>query len=148
MRRYVGKRAEARPGKARRYIRPYMRLEERVTSVDVVLLPRRQEKMIGKNIRAFLGRHGNVSLILRPSILKPGPATVSVLHIVVDPSGRLKHYGLKGLRGWSLNDLDKIELPVEFDLILGRPVKHKKPKNNIDKWPRPGEAAGGTRGAG
>lgn len=118
-RRYV-RRTSRRPPRGRRvYIRLWMRLE-RITSVDVVRLSRRQEKMLGRDIRAFLGRYGDVSLILRSSVLDPDPVTVSVLHIAIDPGGGIRHYGLKGLRGWDLKNLDKVELPAEFDLLLGR----------------------------
>ena len=123
MKRYKRRTGARRPPRGRIYLRPYMGLEERITSVDAVRLSRRQEKMLGRDIRAFLGRHGDVSLILRPSVLDPDPVTVSVLHIAIDSSGGVRHYGLKGLRGWDLKNLDKVELPAEFDLLLGRLAK-------------------------
>ena len=79
--------------------------------------------MLGRDIRYFLGRHVAVSLILRPSVMDPRPVTISVLHLAIGPEGRTRHYGLKGLKRWNPKAKDMVELPVEFDLIQGRPVK-------------------------
>ena len=95
-RRYVRRTGARKPSMKRRiYIRPWMRLEERITSVDYNMVRYLDDGV--RVVKKLVGYRGDLSMIIK-SIDKG--VTVSVHHIVVDRSGLVKHIGLKGVLGW------------------------------------------------
>ncbi|MCE4613570.1 MAG: hypothetical protein F7C07_07050 [Desulfurococcales archaeon] len=142
------RRTGARRHKARRaYIRPYMRLEERITSVNAVEFPNLDKALkrmarlrskyrggsrgalegLSREYMKFMrGTFGDLKLIAKPKV---GGRTVGVHHIIIDRQGRIVHYGIKGLRNWSgvegsdINFYTRDGYVAEYDIIRDKPLK-------------------------
>ncbi|MEB3807074.1 MAG: hypothetical protein GSR73_06130 [Desulfurococcales archaeon] len=115
-----------------RYVRdPLPGLEVSVEHVDEILFPSLEKALRRKHgFRFVLGAFGDVSLIVKPRL---GGRTVGLHHLVIGRRGEIKHYGIKGLRGWSGRGEGDIQFynrrgfHVEFDVIKGKwLVKEKK----------------------
>ncbi|MEB3780250.1 MAG: hypothetical protein GSR85_08490 [Desulfurococcales archaeon] len=143
-RRSTGASRLARGGRA--YLRPYMRLEEGITSVDAVEFPnldkalKRMARLRGKYkgsrgalerlsreyMKFMQGTFGDLKLIAKPKV---GGRTVGVHHIIVDRQGRIVHYGIKGLRDWSgaegsdINFYTRDGYVAEYDIVRDKPLK-------------------------
>ncbi|MEB3780555.1 MAG: hypothetical protein GSR85_10075 [Desulfurococcales archaeon] len=123
MRRYTKKTgARRQPRERRAYIRPYMRLEERVVSVDEVSVAKLNKAMRRGSVKPLLEGLGDLSLILRTHYKDE---TLMVFHLVVDRElQEIKHYGVGGLKGWNPSAPGMIEFRIgrkvyEFDVLKG-----------------------------
>ena len=122
-RRYRRRTGASRLARGRRaYIRPYMRLEERVTSVDVVEFPKLERALRKGSIGMLLGGMGDLKLIHVGKVFEERygrrvKRTTTVLDIVFDRDTlEVRHLGLKGVRGWNPDNPEMVNLPREYDL--------------------------------
>ncbi len=91
-----------------------------VTSVDEVSVSKLRRAVERRSVKLLLGGLGDLSLVLRTHYRGD---TLMVLHLVIDRNQRvIKHYGILGFKGWSLDDPGLIEFKFrgrryEFDVL-------------------------------
>ncbi len=95
-------------------------LEEALEILSRRRLTSRDKRRVKRLIRRVVRRaHASLIGLVRDSVKDK---TVMVNHLVVDKKGRIRHYGIHGLRGHSLEKPDQVQFMNKY----GEPVEYEE----------------------